>query len=73
MAQLHTDLTNAKQELDNQQAERTRITQLETETNEKLVDVHEKLLQANVEQRESERDIKFKDTLQNLQRLFPGT
>lgn len=65
-------MTKAKTELDRQQAERTRITQLEAETNEKLMDIHEKLLQAGVEQRESERDIKFKETLQNLQRLFPG-
>ncbi|KAH8082807.1 cohesin complex subunit psm1 [Cristinia sonorae] len=70
--QLYDDLTKAKQELDNQQSERTRITQLEVEANEKLLDVHEKLLQAGVEQRESERDVKFKETLQNLQRLFLG-
>lgn len=70
--QLNDDLSKAKNELESQQAERTRITQLEVETNEKLMDVHEKLLQAGVEQRESERDVKFKETLQNLQRLFPG-
>ena len=70
--QLNEDLSKAKNELESQQAERTRITQLEVETNEKLMDVHEKLLQAGVEQRESERDVKFKETLQNLQRLFPG-
>ncbi|THH32095.1 hypothetical protein EUX98_g2090 [Antrodiella citrinella] len=70
--ELLADLTKAKQELEAQQAERTKITQLEAETNEKLVDVHEKLLQAGVEQRESERDVKFKETLLNLQRLFPG-
>lgn len=45
---------------------------LETEINEKLQDVHNKLLQANVDQRESERDAKMKETLATLQRIFPG-
>lgn len=45
---------------------------LETEISEKLQDVHNKLLQANVDQRESERDAKMKETLATLQRIFPG-
>lgn len=45
---------------------------LETEINEKLQDVHNKLLQANVDQRESERDARMKETLATLQRIFPG-
>ncbi|KAJ3557591.1 hypothetical protein NM688_g1392 [Phlebia brevispora] len=69
---LNEDLTKARQELDNQQAERTRITQLETEINEKLVDVHNKLLQAGVDQKETEREAKMKENLANLQRIFPG-
>ncbi|THH00454.1 hypothetical protein EW026_g2099 [Hermanssonia centrifuga] len=70
--QLNEDLTKARQELDNQQAERTRISQLETEINEKLLDVHNKLLQAGVDQKESEREARLKETLSNLQRIFPG-
>ncbi|KAH9930814.1 cohesin complex subunit psm1 [Amylocystis lapponica] len=46
--------------------------QLETEINEKLLDVHQKLLQAGVDQRESEREVRLKETLANLQRIFPG-
>lgn len=46
--------------------------QLETEINEKLVDVHNKLLQAGVDQKESEREARLKETLQSLQRIFPG-
>ncbi|KAI0084077.1 condensin complex subunit SMC1 [Irpex rosettiformis] len=72
VAQLNDDLAKARQELDNQQAERTRISRLETEINEKLVDVHNKLLQAGVDQKESEREVRLKETLQNLQRIFPG-
>ncbi|KAI0063838.1 cohesin complex subunit psm1 [Artomyces pyxidatus] len=69
---LSESLAKVKQELDNQQSERTRINQLEAELNEKLSDVHNKLMQAGVDQKESERDAKLKETLANLQRIFPG-
>lgn len=46
--------------------------QLEAEINEKLLDVHNKLLQAGVDRKESEREAKLKETLANLQRIFPG-
>ena len=36
------------------------------------MDVHNKLLQAGVDQKESEREAKMKETLSNLQRIFPG-
>jgi chromosome segregation ATPase len=45
---------------------------LETETNEKLQDVYQKLLQAGVDRHESEREVKLKETLKNLQSIFPG-
>lgn len=34
--------------------------------------MHNQLLQAGVDQRESEREIRLKETLVNLQRVFPG-
>ncbi|KAI0647638.1 cohesin complex subunit psm1 [Trametes meyenii] len=46
--------------------------QLEKETNEKLVDIYEKLTQAGVDQQESQREARLKETLANLQRIFPG-
>ena len=46
--------------------------QLERELNEKLAETHEKLLQAGVDKKESERDARLKETLSNLQRIFPG-
>lgn len=49
-----------------------RPSQLEAEINERLQDCHQKLLQAGVDQKESERDAKFKETLASLQRIFPG-
>lgn len=50
----------------------TFYSKLEAEINEKLVDVHNKLLQAGVDQKESEREAKMKETLASLQRIFPG-
>ncbi|KAI0726494.1 cohesin complex subunit psm1 [Fomitopsis betulina] len=70
--ELKDGLELAKAELEKQQSERTRIANLEKEINEKLVDVHNKLLQAGVDQKESEREAKMKETLSNLQRIFPG-
>ncbi|CAL1698943.1 unnamed protein product [Somion occarium] len=72
VAEITAELTKARQELDNQRTERIRIQQLEAQTNEKLMDVHNKLLQAGVDQRESEREVRLKESLANLQRLFPG-
>ncbi|EKM57692.1 uncharacterized protein PHACADRAFT_206572 [Phanerochaete carnosa HHB-10118-sp] len=70
--ELNEQLRNARTELEKQQAERTRITQLEQEINEKLINVHQQLLQAGVDQKESEREAKLKETLGNLQRIFSG-
>lgn len=44
----------------------------ETEINERLQETYQKLLQAGVDKRESEREAKLKETLVSLKRLFPG-
>ncbi|KAJ7246598.1 condensin complex subunit SMC1 [Mycena haematopus] len=72
IAGLHADLTRTRQELDDQQSERTKIKQLEAQANEQLQNVFAQLLQAGVDKHESERETKLKETLANLQRLFPG-
>ncbi|KAJ7098698.1 condensin complex subunit SMC1 [Mycena belliarum] len=72
IAGLHSDLTKTRQELDNQQSERTKIAQLEAQANEQLQKVYAELLQAGVDKHESEREIKLKETLASLQRLFSG-
>ncbi|KAG9099517.1 Structural maintenance of chromosomes protein 1 [Ceratobasidium sp. 370] len=69
---LQQELKSAKNELDKAQSDRIRITQLETEINEKLHDVHTKLMQAGVDQQESAKDARLKETLEKLQRVFPG-
>ncbi|KIY53050.1 condensin complex subunit SMC1 [Fistulina hepatica ATCC 64428] len=69
---LMRDLHRTKQELDSQQAERTRIRQLEDQIAEKLSNVHDQLLQAGVDKHESEKEVKLKETIASLQRVFPG-
>jgi structural maintenance of chromosome 1 len=59
--------------IDRAQEERIRIRQKETEINERLQDVFNKLLQAGVDKSESQREAKLKETLSNLKRVFPGT
>jgi len=45
---------------------------LEAELNERLLEIHQKLMQAGFDQKETEREAKLKETLANLQRIFPG-
>jgi len=49
------------------------ISELQAECDEKLQAVYHQLLQAGVERQESEKVAKMKETLANVQRLFPGT
>ncbi|KAG6902949.1 hypothetical protein C0995_009341 [Termitomyces sp. Mi166 len=69
---LQADLARTRQDLNNQQSEKTRISKLEAEADEKLQGVYQQLLQAGVDRNESEREIRLKETLANLQRIFPG-
>jgi structural maintenance of chromosome 1 len=52
--------------------ERKRLHQLELETNEKLEETMNRLMQAKSDRQESHRNKKFKETLETLTRLFPG-
>lgn len=48
------------------------FSKLEAEINEKLQECHVKLLQAGVDQKETEKEAKRKEVFANLQRIFPG-
>ncbi|WWC89989.1 uncharacterized protein L201_004919 [Kwoniella dendrophila CBS 6074] len=61
-----------KGKLDHAQAERRRINMRETEINERLQETYNKLLQAGVDKRETEREAKLKETIASLKRVFPG-
>jgi structural maintenance of chromosome 1 len=52
--------------------ERKRLHQLKLETNEKLEETMNRLMQAKSDRQESHRNKKFKETLETLTRLFPG-
>jgi structural maintenance of chromosome 1 len=45
---------------------------LQVEADEKLQNIYHQLLQAGVERHESEKETKMKETIANLQRIFPG-
>jgi len=45
---------------------------LDAEVDEKLQNVYQQLLQAGVDKHESEREVRLKETLASLQRIFPG-
>lgn len=49
-----------------------RFRKLKAEAGEKLEGVYHHLMQAGVDRSESERQAKLEETLQNLQRIFPG-
>lgn len=76
------DLENAQSErtrvtfvvypLHNPEAHLYLCSKLETEINEKLQECHVKLLQAGVDQKESEKEARRKETFASLQRIFPG-
>ncbi|KAJ7068585.1 condensin complex subunit SMC1 [Mycena amicta] len=67
-----TEHAQARQELENQQSERTKITQLEKQANEQLQNIFNQLTEAGADRQQSEKEIKAKENLANLQRLFPG-
>ncbi|VDB88229.1 unnamed protein product [Peniophora sp. CBMAI 1063] len=69
---LQANAQRIKSELEGVRSERARVQQLEQEIGEKLNETAAKLLQAGVDRSESEREAKLRDTLQSLQKIFPG-
>ena len=63
---------SVKVQLDKAQEERLRISLKETEVNERLQETLQKLLQAGVDRKASERETRMREALQNLKRVFPG-
>ncbi|KAJ1930452.1 Structural maintenance of chromosomes protein 1 [Tieghemiomyces parasiticus] len=72
IATLRSELDECNTELQQFQTERQRIHQTEIEANEKLTSVLNKLAQARVDKRESERESRMKECLESLKRIFPG-
>ncbi|QSL64516.1 hypothetical protein MERGE_001817 [Pneumocystis wakefieldiae] len=70
--QLIQNLEKEKNNLEVIQSSRIRIAQQEIELNEKLQECLNKLLRINADKRESERELKTKDIVNTLKRIFPG-
>ncbi|CDZ96284.1 cohesin complex subunit psm1 [Phaffia rhodozyma] len=74
-AQSEQDRTNAQEALERLQSERTRIrhvSQLETETNEKLTNCYMKIMRSSADKKASEKEIRLKESIATLKRIFPG-
>ncbi|KAG0268385.1 Structural maintenance of chromosomes protein 1 [Actinomortierella ambigua] len=61
-----------QQELQHLSHERTRIEKSEVELNEKLTSVLNQLMEAKLDQRETEKEQKLKEVVKSLKRIFPG-
>ncbi|WVF72212.1 hypothetical protein IAT40_007024 [Kwoniella sp. CBS 6097] len=72
LGEIDQERESIKARLDHAQSERNRISMRETEINERLQETYHKLLQAGVDKRESEREVRLKETLASLKRVFPG-
>ncbi|KAF7510726.1 hypothetical protein GJ744_006092 [Endocarpon pusillum] len=70
--QLEQDIEDKKKALNAMTSERLRITQMRTELEEKLQDVLKKLIDADDGRKQNEREVRMKDTISTLKRIFPG-
>ncbi|KAF9132579.1 Structural maintenance of chromosomes protein 1 [Mortierella sp. 14UC] len=72
IAHVLQDQAKAQHELSNLNNERSRIEKTETELNEKLTNVLNQLMEVKLDQRESEKEQRLKETVSALKRIFPG-
>ncbi|KAI9800194.1 MAG: hypothetical protein M1825_004178 [Sarcosagium campestre] len=66
------DMDAKKKELNNITSERLRTAQKQTELDEKLQEVLKTLLEADDGRRQSEKQLRMKETIATLKRIFPG-
>jgi len=72
IAQIVQEIDVKKREYNTMTSDRLRNAQKHKELNEKLQDCLVKLLEADDGRRQSEREIKVKETIVSLRRIFPG-
>ncbi|KAG0031501.1 Structural maintenance of chromosomes protein 1 [Podila clonocystis] len=72
LAAVLQDQARTQHELLNLDNERLRVEKTEIELNEKLSNTLNQLMEAKLDQRESEKEQKLKETLSSLKRVFPG-
>ncbi|KAJ5335306.1 hypothetical protein N7452_007709 [Penicillium brevicompactum] len=66
------DIDNKKKELNALTSERLKVSQMRTELEEKLQVVLRKLLEADDGKKQTEREIRAKELISTLKRIFPG-
>ncbi|GMK58711.1 hypothetical protein CspeluHIS016_0601530 [Cutaneotrichosporon spelunceum] len=72
VAEMEGEAKRIKSQLDQAQAERNSISMRETELNDRLQETLRKLVEAGADKRESEKEIRLKENIATLRRLFPG-
>lgn len=72
MTQIVQEIDAKKKEYNTMTSERLRNAQKHTELDEKLQDTLSKLIEADDGRRQSEREIRIKETISALKRIFPG-
>ena len=70
--QLSQDIDVKKKELTAMTSERLRVAQMRTELEEKLQEVLRKLIEANDGRHSSHKEVRMKETIATLKRIFPG-
>ncbi|BEJ14460.1 hypothetical protein CspHIS471_0402270 [Cutaneotrichosporon sp. HIS471] len=72
VAEMEGEAKRIKSQLDQAQAERNSISMRETELNDRLQETLRKLVEAGADKRESEKEIRLKENIATLRRLFTG-
>lgn len=70
--QVEKEIDEKKKTLNAMTSERLRITQVRTELEEKLQDVLKKLIDADDGRKQNEREVRMKEVISTLKRIFPG-
>ncbi|ODA78489.1 hypothetical protein RJ55_05870 [Drechmeria coniospora] len=70
--EIANEISSKKAEFNRLQSERVRTNQKRTELEEKLEDVARKLREADDGQRQNDREVRMKDMISTLKRMFPG-
>jgi structural maintenance of chromosome 1 len=70
--QIRQEIDEKKKTLNAMTSERLRITQMRTELEEKLQDVLKKLIDADDGRKQNEKEVRTKEMISTLKRIFPG-
>ncbi len=72
LERIHGEQKEANRELEQAKANRRKLQQTEVELSARIKDTVHKLMQAKADQKETEKEIKFRAALEGLKSAFPG-